>query len=237
MSKPMLDMHCHTINSGHAYSTVKENIEIAAKKGIKYLGISDHAPNMPGSGHPFYFQNMYVIPREVDGVRLLRGIEANILDFEGSIDVDEEISNKLDYMIASFHMPCIKPGDMEQNTNSVIKVMDNEKVKIIGHPDDSQFSLDYDRLVKSAKEKNVLLEVNNSSMNPNSYRQGARDNDIKMLELCKKYKAKIILGSDAHICYSVGEFGYALDLIEEIDFPKDLVINFNEEDIKDFFEI
>ncbi|MGL5328324.1 MAG: PHP domain-containing protein, partial [Peptostreptococcaceae bacterium] len=78
--KAILDLHTHTIESGHAFSTIKENIEFAVKHGIKYLGISDHAPNMPASPHLYYFQNLRVIPREVDGVKIFRGIEANILD-------------------------------------------------------------------------------------------------------------------------------------------------------------
>ncbi|MBU5307227.1 phosphatase [Clostridioides mangenotii] len=237
MAKSILDLHCHTVDSGHAYSTVKENIEIASKKGIKFLGVSDHAPNMPGSGHPFYFQNMYVIPRDVNGVKILRGIEANIIDFDGGIDVSDEISLKMDYMIASFHMPCITPGNIEQNTNSILKVMEHEKVKIIGHPDDSQYPIDYEKIVINAKEKNILLEVNNSSLNPNSYRRCAKENGAKMLKLCKEYGVRIILGSDAHICYSVGDFSNALELLKEVDFPDELVINYNEDEIIEFFRV
>jgi len=140
-------------------------------------------------------------------------------------------------MIASFHMPCITPGDIEQNTNSIIKVMEHEKVKIIGHPDDSQYPIDYEKIVKNAKEKNILLEVNNSSLNPNSYRQSAKKNGAKMLKLCKEYGARIILGSDAHICYSVGDFSNALDLLKEVDFPDELVINYNEDEIIEFFGV
>ena len=56
--KALIDLHTHTIVSGHAYSTVKENIEDAIKNGIKYLGLSEHAPAMPGGPHPFYFCNI-----------------------------------------------------------------------------------------------------------------------------------------------------------------------------------
>lgn len=33
--KRIMDLHTHTTDSGHAYSTLKENIEIASEKGIK----------------------------------------------------------------------------------------------------------------------------------------------------------------------------------------------------------
>ena len=55
--KIYFDMHTHTTASGHAFSTFKENVEEAAAKGLFALGMSDHAPAMPGSAHPIYFTN------------------------------------------------------------------------------------------------------------------------------------------------------------------------------------
>ena len=183
---------------------------------------------MPGTAHEFYFHNMRVIKDEIMGVRILKGIEANIIDFNGNLDVTKEISDKLDYMIASLHSPCIKPGNEEENTKAVINAMKHEKVKIIGHPDDNRFLLNYEKIVQAAKENNILLEVNNSSLSPVSFRQNAKENYIKMLKLCKENNVKIIFGSDAHICYDVGEFSNCISLIEEVNFPKELIINYSE---------
>lgn len=230
--KAIIDLHCHTISSGHAYSTIKENIDIAKEKHLKFLGISDHAVTMPGGPHIFHFNNLRVIPKEVQGIRILKGIEANIMDFNGNIDVPKEVLESLDYVIASLHPPCIEFGTKEENTNAVIKAMENPHIKIIGHPDDNRYPLDYEKVVRAAKENSVLLEVNNSSLRPNGYREGAWDNAKTMLELCKEYKVKVIFNSDAHICYDVGEFSNCLKLIKEIDFPESLVINFNENDIE-----
>ena len=88
---------------------------------------------------------------------------------------------------------------------------------------------------KKAKEKNILLEVNNSSLSPNSFRPGAYENYKEMLGLCKKYGVRIILGSDSHICYQVGIFDNAEKLIDELDFPRELVINYHEDEIIEFF--
>ncbi len=55
--------------------------------------------------------------------------------------------------------------------------MEQEKVKIIGHPDDSRYPLDYEAIVKkSQRKKNILLEVNNSSLSPDTSREGTREN-------------------------------------------------------------
>ena len=82
--KALIDLHTHTLVSGHAYSTIKENVKAAKLAGLKYIGLSEHAPNMPASPHAYYFQNVHVIPKEIDGVRVIQGIEANILDYDGN---------------------------------------------------------------------------------------------------------------------------------------------------------
>lgn len=234
--KAIIDLHTHALASGHAYSTVKENIEYAKINGLKYYGLSDHGINMPGGPHLFYFQNLKVLPKVVDGVRILKGMEANITDYDGNLDVDIDICSKgLDYLIASLHTVCIEPGTNEENTRATLNAMDHELVKIIGHPDDGRYPLDYEPIVKKAKEKNILLEVNNSSLNEGSFRPNARENYKELLALCKEYKVRIILGTDSHICYQVGIFDNAERLLEEIDFPKELVINYHEDEIIEFF--
>lgn len=69
MSKYKIDMHTHTVASGHAYSTITENAHYAASIGIEYLGMTDHAPNMPGSSGFLHFLNLKVIPQYIEGVR------------------------------------------------------------------------------------------------------------------------------------------------------------------------
>ncbi|MFQ7520226.1 MULTISPECIES: phosphatase [Clostridia] len=236
--KAIIDMHTHTVASGHAYSTIHENIQFAKKHGMKFLGTSDHGSTMTGGPAEYFFHNLKVVPREMDGVKILRGMEANILDVNGNIDeLDSKALDGLDYLIASLHIVCIEPSTKEDNTMAILNVMDKEKVKIIGHPDDARYELDYEAIVKKAKEKNILLEVNNSSLSPNTSREGARENILKYLELCKEYGVRIIMGTDSHICYDIGVFQYAEAIIEEANFPKELVINYWEDQIIEFFGI
>ena len=75
-----LDVHTHTIASGHAFSTLQEMAQAAADKGLKVLGITEHSPGVPGTCHPIYFRNLHVVPRRMNGVELLLGAEINILD-------------------------------------------------------------------------------------------------------------------------------------------------------------
>lgn len=220
-----MDLHTHTTASGHGYSTLKENIEAAQQLGLKYLGLSEHGPAMPGGPHIYFFSNYRCIPRRYGELRLFCGVEANIMDYEGSLDMEEDILKKMDYVIASMHTQCVKPGSMEENTRASVRAMQNPYVKILGHPDDSRFPLDYETLVQAAVKEKVALEVNNSSLNPQAARKGGRENIATLLKTCKKYQAPIILGTDSHICYAVGRFDEALELIREVDFPKELILN------------
>ncbi len=231
--EPLIDIHCHTIVSGHAFSSMEEMIARAQKMGLKVLGIADHAPAMPGSTHMYYFFNLAVVPRKIGDLILLKGVEANIIDYDGNIDMPNDALERLDYAIASLHTPCLDCGTIQQNTNALVKAMENPFVKIIGHPDDSRFPLDYETLVKAAKESNVALEINNSSLNPTTFREGAKDNVKTLLKLCKIHEVKVIFGSDAHFSFSIGDFSNCIKAVEEMDFPKELIINYSREAINE----
>ena len=105
-----VDTHAHTTASGHAYSSVREMMQAAGRKGLKALALTEHAMAMPGTCHEFYFSNYKVVPREWDGVRLLAGAEANIMDYKGRLDMPEGYLRKMDLVIASLHTPCLNPG-------------------------------------------------------------------------------------------------------------------------------
>lgn len=218
-------MHSHTIASGHAYSTITEMAKAASEKGLELLGITEHAPMMPGSCGRIYFQNFRVIPREKFGVKLMFGVELNIMDYNGTVDLDDDVLVKTDIRIASLHYPCIKSGTKEQNTAALIGAMRNKYVDIIGHPDDSYYPLDYELLVKAAKKYSTILEVNNSSLNPKGSRQNARENLTSMLALCEKYHVPIIMDSDSHVDADVGNHNYSEPLLRELHFPEELILN------------
>lgn len=218
----ILDTHTHTIVSGHAYTTWLENVKEAAKNGIKILGTTDHGPAMPGGPHIFHFKNLKVMPRELFGVLLLRGCEANIIDFQGNLDIPESVLKNLDVVIASLHDVCIKPGTREENTEALLNVMNNKYVHIIGHSGNPSFSIYEEEVIKKAKEKDILIEINNGSFNS---RSGSEENCMKIARLCKEYNVKIVLGSDAHTCFQIGKFPKAEKILEAIDMPEELIMN------------
>lgn len=223
--KILADLHTHTIASGHAYNTIMEMVHAAALKELPFLGISDHAPSLQGSADEIYFRNLKTIPGELEGVRLLFGCELNIMDYKGTTDLSKKALDRLDYTIASLHNLCIPYGTREENTAGILGAMENPYVTIIGHPDDGRYPIDPEAVVKGAKKHKTLLEINNSSLVPGSSRSNARENDLILLEYCKKYEVPVIMGSDAHFMTDVGNHEYSKAIIREAGFPEDLVAN------------
>lgn len=226
--KMHFDLHTHTIASGHAYSTIQENINQAFEMGLLAYGFSDHGPSIPGGPTELYFQHFRIFPREYRGMHVFCGIEANIKNYDGALDIGEKTMKRVDYIIASMHPWCIPPGCAEQNMAAYLEVMKNPYVRIIGHPDDAAYPLDYEELVKAAAFHKVALELNESSLDPASVRTGARENMCTMLSFCERYGAHVICGSDAHHAGAVGVFRELDSLLEALHFPEELVLNASE---------
>lgn len=228
--KYIMDLHTHTIVSGHAYNTLFENAKYASEAGIQVLGATEHGPSMPNSPHEWYFWNYKVLPRKLFGVTMLYGCEANITDYEGNLDLPLDMQENLDIMIASIHEPVMEAkNDRDLNTKAFLNVMDNPNVHIIGHAGNPRFPIHEEEFVKKAREKNILIEINNSSFV--SSRVGSEKTCSKIARLCKEYGVRIVLNSDAHCCYSIGNFDAAIKMLKEIDMPERLIINDDKEEL------
>ncbi|MBR5194029.1 MAG: phosphatase [Bacteroidaceae bacterium] len=223
---PKLDVHTHTIVSGHAYSTIQEMAQEAANQKLQILGITEHAPSIPGTCDPIYFRNMHVVPREIYGIKLLLGAELNILDKDGTLDLDENYYRILDLRIAGIHALCWDGGTREENTQGMLNVIRNPWVQIISHPGDGTADLNFKPLVIASGEQKTLLEINNSSLIPSRGKVQAYANNLEILRLSRKYGVPVILGSDAHVSFSIADYKYLWKMIDEANFPKELIMNY-----------
>jgi len=203
LSKVQADLHTHTVASGHAFSTFLENAEQAARIGLTLMGVTDHGPALPGGAHPFHFWNLRVLPRVIDGVRILRSVEANIMNADGDIDLKEEFMDAVDIVQAGMHGPCgYKGGNKTENTDVYIRVMDNPRVRVLVHPNTVQFPVDCETLVAAADDKGVLIELNNASML--TAREGSVPYLEEMVAALSRADSDILLASDAHLATDVG---------------------------------
>ena len=229
------DIHTHSIASGHGtQATIADQAKEAVRRHLTLLGISDHAPSTMCAGTVSYFRSLSMAPRMRCGIELLYGIELNILDYTGRVDMDPVTLSGLDYAIASMHRPNIHPGTCEENTAAYIGAMKNPYVSIIGHCDDVHFPADYDALVDAAVRYHVLLEINNSSLSPEGYRGDTRDNVRRILTLCKHRNHPILLSSDSHGPAHIGDFTCIEPYLRECDIPDRLILNTNPTELKRF---
>ncbi len=226
------DLHTHTIASSHAYSTVYEMARGAKAKGLLAIAITDHGSDMKDAPHPWHFSNMDVIPRKIEGVTVIRGIEFNIMP-GGELDsIIPRHLRHMEFTLASFHESCFKPSTKAAHTEAWERVVQDGRVKALGHPGNPHFEFDIEYIIRKCAENGKLVEINSNS---SSVRKGSRENCMEIARLCKRYEVPVVVNSDAHIEYAVGNVQEALDMLEEVDFPEELVINSSRERLDAYF--
>ncbi len=221
--KFIADTHTHTVASTHALSTILENAKIASERGLKYLAITDHAPKMVDAPHRWHFYTMSRVPDELYGVKILKGAEANILNSKGEIDLTEDMLEGLDWIVSSMHYePWEEDFCSEYFERAYLNICKNPKVDVIGHMGSEDFVCDYAKMIKNFKEYNKLVEINESSLSSGGV---WLSNTVEVIKICKKIGAKVVVDSDAHFCYEVGNFPIADKILTELEFPQNLVVN------------
>ncbi len=234
MTKLWGDLHVHTIASGHGYSTVWENALIARAKGLRILGIADHSPSMPGGPSFMYFEAKGHFPSQIEGVRLYFGVEVDIVDKSGKLDLDDHILRRLDYAIVSFHPQVFRGGSREENTDTLLRALENPWVDIIAHPGNPRFPLDYKKVVGEAVARGKILEINNSSFSVS--RKGSKENCMRIAQEVMEQGGWVIVSSDAHFCQEVGEFTEALKMLQEVNFSVERILNASSVTLERFLE-
>ena len=232
--KLIADLHTHTIASTHAYATVTEMSNEASKLGLFAIAITDHARTMPGAPGPFYFESLGLLPEYLQGVRLLRGIEANICDYDGNIDVEASLQQNLDWIVASMHTITLDgKATVEKCTNAYLKLAENPNVNVIGHSGSEYFKYDYDKVIPVFAKNGKLVEINDSAFR---YGRDYVGNCVTIAKLCKKYGARICVDTDAHFTNTLGRAYNTLEMLEDIDFPEKLIVNTSVENLKAYFD-
>lgn len=222
MIKIVGDTHTHTIACDHAYSTLSENVARAKELGHRFICVTEHAPALPGCASKVYFSTMpSILPTKIDGVELIKGVELNILDYEGNVDLPVEIITQLEWVIASYHPPCIKHGSKADHTRGWIKIAENPHVDVIGHCGREWFEFEHLTALKAFKEAGKIVEINSHSMRSDI----AAENCYKIAQLCAQLSIPVVLSSDAHIHSDVGMITPAAKMFEEIGFPQELILN------------
>lgn len=230
------DTHTHTIASTHAFSTAQEMIKAASEKELYAIALTDHGYNMPGAPKKgeWFFDCLGAIPAYMYGVRVLKGVEANVSDFLGGLDIPETTLKNLEWVVASMHTLTIEgESTIESCTNAWLSIAENPYVNVIGHSGTPYFKYDYEKVIPVFGKNGKLVEINNNTF---KNRKSSSENCIEIAKICKRTNTRIIVNSDAHFSTDVGAMDDALKMLKEIDFPESLIVNSSVENFKAYLK-
>lgn len=234
------DYHTHTYNS-HGEGTIEQNVVAAIERGLRDIAITDHGFN----SFKFYMQRDKAsqMRHEVDRLKgiygsrinILLGIEANIISFDGTIDVPEDMLEYFDILLAGYHPFVWTKAKREMmslllfNISSVSRLLDRFRQKmtdmliaamerysldILTHPG-LGMPIDIMRLADAASQSGTLLEINSNHavLKPESVKKAAETG------------AKFVINSDAHWVCEVGDMSRGVHIAKKAELPADRIAN------------
>ncbi len=215
-----VDLHSHTLMSQCGIHTHLEMLKAAREKGLSGLAITDHGPALKGRlPSPVYERLVQPVP----GIRYIKGIEANVTDAEGAIDVPDWLLPLLDIVLLGLHVRFPWRRGSEDWTDALIEAMRrNPWVDVITHPVDENFPLDLERLAKEAQKLGMALELNNSKV---LYKRTTTNEVSRFLAICRDTGCKVAVCSDSHTVEEIGGDESVRPLLEASGIPGAQIVN------------
>jgi putative hydrolase len=229
---PVADLHVHTLASGHGIDTIRTLCEFAVKKNLEGIAITDHGPGIMGGPEPIYFMSLKRMTQGLDlPIRIFYGVEDDIKNRKGELTLPDYILSDLEIVMTGLH-PFTWIADQSSATmvEAVTNALQRGIVQVFTHPVGTYYDIDIEPVIDAAAENSVAMELNATKLKQ-------RKIVIDYLEKCAARGTNIVINSDAHLGEEVGEFREAVELLREIDFPEELIINRNRETTSSFFEV
>ncbi len=236
------DFHTHTKYS-HGKGSILDNAVSAKEKGLNGIAITDH-----GFNHPFFgmsrkklnkMRNDCTFAQEKTGVKVLLGIEANIIGLSGKTDLKECDYDKIDIFLAGVHRAVFyhKFNDYFQlfggnlvtsalrknpsqslisnNTKAYINAIKNNPIDILTHLNFLCYA-DSLEVAKCLEDYGTYLEINTKKVHLS---------DEEWQNIIDKTNVNFVIDSDAHSPSRIGDTALADDLFSRINFPLSRIHN------------
>ena len=236
------DLHTHTTFS-HGKGSIEDNVKVAISKGLNSIGISDHGP-----GHVTYGikrGNILVMRREVDRLKpmypeieILLGVEANIINPSGRLDVSDKELKMFDYLLAGYHYGVFGEAPLnaigihvqnyvlsnwfhketkmqkKRNTELTVRAIYENEIKILTHPGDKG-AFDIGEIALACADRGTLMEIS-------TWHDWLTVDGIKQ---AAKTDARFVISSDAHTPGRIGDCKGAVDRILAAGLDFERVVN------------
>jgi DNA polymerase (family 10) len=199
------DLHMHTTASDGACS-IEEMVAEAKRRGYQYIAITDHsksqfqANGLKADRLIEHIAAIHAVAKNAakSGMLVLAGSEVDILA-DGSLDYEDDLLEKLDWVVASPHAALTQESDPA--TQRLIRAISNPHVCVIGHPTGRLVPTrrglepDMEKVIFAAARNGVALEIN-----AHYYRLDLRDTHAR---LAVKAGVPLCINTDAH---GLGDF-------------------------------
>ncbi len=227
-----VDFHSHTLFSACGVHSHIEMLVRARDLGMAGLAITDHGREQEGSIPSTFFDRL---SQPVSGIRLIKGIEANLRDLEGEIDIPRMVMPHLDLVLLGIHPNTPRDLDTAVYTRALLAALErNPCIDMLTHLDSGgPFPVELRPVVRAAKSYGVLIELNNSKLLLNRI---PVDRMRELVRVCKEEECPMAIGSDAHVLNELGRDEHARALLAEEAFPDSLWVNQTEEKAFAFIE-
>jgi|APCry1669188970_1035186.scaffolds.fasta_scaffold21693_1 putative hydrolase len=226
-----VDFHTHSLFSGCGLHTVLEMLTDAKEKGLKGLAVTDHGPALGGRVSSVFFDRL---KQPLDGIRLLKGMECNVMVEQGKIDCPMQFLKWMDVVLLGIHLGEHCNQTRTACTDLLVRALeDNPYVDIVTHPNSAAFPVDYERLAVAALKHGMALELNNSK---SELGQISPEETEQLVKACMKVGCRIAVDSDAHVLSEIGRDTAVRPFLERVRFPEGLIINLKAETAFEFVE-
>ncbi|NLE00197.1 MAG: PHP domain-containing protein [Fibrobacter sp.] len=214
-----VDLHVHSLFSNCGLHTILELLSQAKLLGLEAIAITDHGKTLGGRLNEVFFKR-FICP--YDEVRLYKGIECNILNEQGEIDIIKSLLPFIDIVLLGIHPNTPRGNSEEYYTSLLISAMQkNPCIDIITHPNDTAYPVDYAVLAREAKLRGIALELNNSRIR---YNKSNVEDTCNFLNACKSEGCSVAVCSDTHAIHELGGDESVAPLLEKTCFPSELIV-------------
>jgi putative hydrolase len=229
------DLHVHSIRSQCGTMTYGEIVGRARALGMRSVAITDHALAFHGNRWQFHIL-VKRFPDVVEGVRVYKGIELNVVDEDGTVDMPDELLGSFDYVSVGLHSVegCFRSDDAATNTAALMAALEhNPWIDAVVHPTHRTHPLQFSQLLPAMARLEVAFEVNECG-----HRYGKSDPSRTAEVLGRAVLAGVPLlsNSDAHVFHEVGADEAILDVFRRADLDPEIAVNTDADALEAFLE-